>query len=72
MRGLVDTARGKETDVHIAARLVADAYENRFDRAILITADSDLAPALNIIKAAFPKRNYSLWHPQGATTTPAV
>jgi hypothetical protein len=42
--------------VHIASRLVADAYEDRFDRALLITADSDLAPALNMVKAAFPKK----------------
>lgn len=46
----------KETDVHIAARIIADAYEGRFDRAILITADSDLAPAIKIVKRAFPKR----------------
>lgn len=46
----------KETDVHIAARLVADAYKGRFDRAILITADSDLAPAVKIVKAAFPRK----------------
>lgn len=55
----------KETDVHIAARLVADAYENRFDRAVLITADSDLAPALNIIKAAFPKKELFVSAPPG-------
>ncbi len=46
----------KETDVHIAARIVFDACENRFDRAILITADSDLAPALNIVKSRFPAK----------------
>ena len=46
----------KETDVHIAARIIADAYEDRFDKAILITADSDLAPALNIIRARFPSK----------------
>lgn len=55
----------KETDVHIASRLVADAYENRFDRAVLITADSDLAPALNIIKAAFPKKELFVVAPPG-------
>jgi len=55
----------KETDVHIAARLVADAYENRFERAVLITADSDLAPALNIIKAAFPKKELFVAAPPG-------
>ena len=36
----------KETDVHIAARIVVDACEDRYDRAVLITADSDLVPAL--------------------------
>lgn len=46
----------KETDVHIAARIVVDACENRYDRAILITADSDLVPALNIVKARYPAK----------------
>ncbi len=55
----------KETDVHIAARLVADAYENKYDRAILITADSDLAPALNIVKAAFPRKELFVVAPPG-------
>jgi uncharacterized LabA/DUF88 family protein len=55
----------KETDVHIAARLVADAYEDRFDRALLITADSDLAPALNIVAAAFPGKQLFVAAPPG-------
>lgn len=46
----------KETDVHIAARIVVDACEDRYDRAILITADSDLVRALNIVKARFPEK----------------
>ena len=46
----------KETDVHIAARIVVDACEDRYDRAVLITADSDLVPALEIVKARFPKK----------------
>ncbi len=55
----------KETDVHIAARLVADAYENRFDRALLITADSDLVPALSIVSAAFPAKQLFVIAPPG-------
>lgn len=55
----------KETDVHIAARIVVDACENRFDRAVLITADSDLAPALNIVKARFPKKQLFVVAPPG-------
>jgi uncharacterized LabA/DUF88 family protein len=46
----------KETDVHLAARIVVDACEDRYDRAVLITADSDLVPALDIVKARFPKK----------------
>jgi len=46
----------KETDVHIAARIVVDACEDRFDRAILITADSDLVPALGIVKNRYPNK----------------
>jgi uncharacterized LabA/DUF88 family protein len=48
-----DAHEEKETDVHIAARIVVDACENRFDRAILITADSDLVPAIDIVKSRF-------------------
>jgi uncharacterized LabA/DUF88 family protein len=45
----------KETDVHIAARLVADAHTDQFDRAIIITADSDIASAINIVQASFSR-----------------
>ncbi len=55
----------KETDVHIAARIVVDACENRFDRAILITADSDLSPALEIVKARFPAKQLFVVAPPG-------
>ncbi|MGH3908359.1 MAG: NYN domain-containing protein [Pseudonocardiaceae bacterium] len=57
----------KETDVNIAAALVADAVLDRYDTALLISADSDLCPAIVTMKrlalekriiAAFPpKRN---------------
>jgi hypothetical protein len=46
----------KETDVHMAASIVVDACENKFDCAIVITADSDLAPALDIVRTRFPKK----------------
>lgn len=46
----------KETDVHMAARIVVDACEDRYDRAVLVTADSDLVPALDIVKTRFPRK----------------
>jgi len=30
------------TDVHIAAQMVADAYDNKYDVALLIAGDNDL------------------------------
>ncbi|MGJ3262050.1 MAG: NYN domain-containing protein [Salinarimonas sp.] len=41
----------KETDVAIAVQVVADALTGACERAIIVSADSDLAPALKIIRA---------------------
>jgi uncharacterized LabA/DUF88 family protein len=58
----------KETDVHIAVSLVEDGVQDRYDMALLISADSDLCPAIRAIKrlrpekriiAAFPPRRNS-------------
>jgi len=46
----------KKTDVNIAVELVVDAFEDRFDTAILVTADSDLVPAIEAIRAVFPAK----------------
>jgi len=34
----------KKTDVNIATQLLVDAYENKFDCAVLVSADTDLIP----------------------------
>jgi len=39
----------KMTDVNIATRLLCDAFQDRFDRALLMTADADLVPAVRAI-----------------------
>lgn len=58
----------KETDVNIAVELVADAALGAMDTAILISADSDLTPAVRtarriapglVLIAAFPPKRYS-------------
>ncbi len=46
----------KETDVNIAIQMVADAYEDKFDVCYLVTADTDLVPPLQFIKAQFPNK----------------
>lgn len=46
----------KETDVSIGITLLNDAYKNRFDTALLITRDSDLMPAVRMVRAEFPNK----------------
>jgi len=36
----------KETDVNIALQMLMDSYKNNYDRALLITGDSDLVPPI--------------------------
>jgi uncharacterized LabA/DUF88 family protein len=59
----------KETDVNIAVSLVSDAAARDMEAALLISADSDLAPAVRAAKrlhpglfvaAAFPPKRFSV------------
>lgn len=45
----------KETDVQIAVTMVADALTNNVDRLIVISADTDLTPAIRTISRLAPK-----------------
>jgi uncharacterized LabA/DUF88 family protein len=43
----------KMTDVNIACQLLADAFQDKFDTAFLITGDSDLVPPIALIHSLF-------------------
>ena len=43
----------KMTDVNIAVKMLIDAFQNRFDTAVLISGDSDLVPPIREIKKYF-------------------
>jgi uncharacterized LabA/DUF88 family protein len=45
------TYEEKGSDVNLAVRLVADGYENRYDRAIVLSNDGDLKDAVRIVRA---------------------
>lgn len=57
----------KKTDVAIASHMVADAYEDRYDAALLVGADGDMAPPAQMVSdmsgrrivVAFPPRRQS-------------
>ena len=58
-----DGHREKQTDVNIVVNLFCRAYEDTFDRAILVTADSDLVPAVREVKKTFPGKEFYLMAP---------
>jgi hypothetical protein len=51
------THEEKETDVHFSLTLLEDAIDDVFDRAIIVSADSDHAPAVRRIRSRFPNKN---------------
>jgi hypothetical protein len=50
------TYEEKETDVNIAVALVADAAASASDIALIISADSDLCPAIRTARLLNPQR----------------
>ena len=46
----------KKTDVNIAVEMMRDAFEDRYDTALLISADSDLVPVIQAIQQIPSKR----------------
>ena len=51
-----DTHEEKESDFNLALYLVKLAYEDAFDKAIIFTADTDLAPAIRLVREKFPHK----------------
>jgi uncharacterized LabA/DUF88 family protein len=55
----------KMTDVNIAVRLLTDAFENRFDTALLISADSDLTTPVRQVLSDFKEKRVVVAQPPG-------
>lgn len=58
----------KMTDVNIAVELLADAYENNYDTALLVSADSDLTGPIKKVKALFPDKKVICFFPPGRSS----
>lgn len=63
---IIHTHEEKETDVRIATQIVADAYQKNCEISIIVSADSDMIPAIELAKQAgqrvfiyFPPNHYS-------------
>ena len=55
----------KQTDVNIALEILDLAYQEAYDTAVLISADTDLIPAIEKTKRIFPDKNFRILIPPG-------
>ena len=53
----------KQTDVNIAVYLFKEAYENNYDTAFIMTNDTDLIPAIKMVKNSFPSKKIGVLFP---------
>ena len=58
----------KMTDVNIATEMLTDAFEDKFDTALLISADSDLVPTIKALKRLFPEKQIIVFFPPGRSS----
>lgn len=59
-----NTHEEKESDVNIALQLLQMAHEDAFDKAIIFTADTDLAPAIRLVREKFPHKEVHIAIPE--------
>jgi len=59
------TFEEKQTDVNIAIKLFQTAVQDLWDKAIVVSGDSDLIPAIRAVKTTFPAKLIGLAIPIG-------
>ena len=62
------THEEKRTDVNIALKLFGDAIDDLYDRALIISADSDLLPVIKTIHKYFPDKETGVMLPIGRSS----
>lgn len=53
----------KQTDINIAVALISLA--DRYDKAILLTADSDQVPTIKLLRSLYPEKKFAVMPPIG-------
>lgn len=53
----------KRTDVAIGVQLIDDAYRDLADTFVLVSGDSDLVPAVRVLKTRFPEKQVVVYVP---------
>ncbi len=57
-RIIFQTHEEKEMDVNIALKIVELAVSNQYDKAIIISGDSDLVPAITTVRRMYPTKKF--------------
>lgn len=65
-------ANEKMTDVNIATELMADAFQDQFDVAMLVSADSDLTSPVRRVRGLFPDKRVIIAFPPARTSRELV
>lgn len=62
------TYEEKETDVNIALWMLKEAIANRYDKALIISGDSDLIPGIKTMRELFPQIRIDILVPRKGKT----
>lgn len=62
---MVDSPVEKMTDINIAASLFELACHDAYDKALIISGDSDLVPAIETVRSCYPKKSVGVAFPLG-------
>jgi hypothetical protein len=60
---IFDVPEEKRTDVNIALQMLDDAHHDRAEQFIVISGDSDLVPALEMVKSQWPGKRLVVYVP---------
>jgi len=55
----------KESDVNLALHLFRSAAHDEYDRALLVTRDSDILPSVRLVRSEYPDKDIRLLAPPG-------
>ena len=62
------TFEEKQTDVNIALTLFQLAVQDQYDRAVIVSGDTDLLPAIKAVRATFPHKQIGVIVPIGRSS----
>ena len=70
--GRYPTFEEKQTDVNIALGLFQHAVADQYDRAVLVSGDTDLIPAIKAVRATLPHKQIGVMLPIGRASADLI